>query len=428
MKNKITLTIALIIGGIAQAQVGFNTQTPNATLDVVAKSTAGTTPEGLLVPRVDRLKAQTMTGVTTSTMIYVNSIANGSTGGNAANINAVGYYYFDGTVWVKINTGTSPDTNIYNQNGSLTGNRTVNQVGNTLAFTSTATTGTSHFSVDGTTFNVDARNNRIGIGTATPNNILDLGTSAGKKLAIWNSTAGDDFYGFGAAQNVLQLFAGVPTTGNALMTLNKNGRVGVGTVDPQANFHTIGTRRFENTAAGTVATGSVLTATDANGTAEWQAPRSQTVIGNLGGGYNLPFAKSTDMRYTGSSVTLPPGKWMVTVTLLINPGGTLAADDWMFVRSTFSDQNLTTAGQIGIQSADVIRPTLISFQIAGPYTGGQKYNVATGAIQINNTSGGNKTYRYVVGGTEASRTVAGAQLAGVGGSWSENSIVATAIN
>ncbi|MFP3632097.1 hypothetical protein SB776_36445, partial [Burkholderia sp. SIMBA_045] len=90
------------------------------------------------------------------------------------------------------------------------------------------------------------------------NNILDLGTSAGKKLAIWNSTAGDDFYGFGAAQNVLQLFAGVPTTGNALMTLNKNGRVGVGTVDPQANFHTIGTRRFENTAAGTVATGSVL--------------------------------------------------------------------------------------------------------------------------------------------------------------------------
>jgi len=429
MKNKITLTIALAVAGIAQAQVGFNTQKPNATLDVVAKSTTGATPEGLLVPRVDRLKAQTMTGVTTSTMIYVNSIANGSTGGTAANINSVGYYYFDGTAWIKINTGTSADTNIYNQNGSLTGNRVVNQVGNTLAFTSTATTGTSHFSVDGTTLNVDAVNNRVGIGTQAPNNILDLGTSAGKKLAIWNSTAGDDFYGFGAAQNVLQFFAGVPTVGNALMTLNKNGNVGVGTTSPQTNFHTIGTRRFENATAGTVPVGSVLVATDANGTAEWQSPRTETTIGNLGSGYDIPFTKLTDFRYTGSSIALPPGKWIVTVTLLVRPqGGTLAADDWLFVRSTFSDQNLTTIGQVGVQSANVIRPTYMSFQVAGPYTGGQKFNVVTGTIQINNTTAASKTYRYIVGNTEVSKTVAGVTISTVGGGWSENSIVATAIN
>lgn len=574
MKNRITLLLAISVAGIAQAQVGFNTSTPKATLDIVAKTATGTStsPEGLLVPRVDRQKAQSMTGVTASTMIYVNSIATGAAAGTAININAVGYYYFDGSAWIKINTGNSADTNIYNKNGSLTENRIVTQDANTLAFNSTAVNG---FSVDGTTLSVDAANNRLGIGTAAPNstlqvlggemrvggpasqtgsianpvlrihsnantdgsggelrfsenasdfgyylrhntdpgvkygydglaigaaqtgkydysparpgvfisdsqnvglgtatpqqmfhvdgsrdnninttptdaqqsndvvirsngnmgigtvnpnNKLDLGTSQGKKLAIWNNAAGDDFYGLGAAQNVMQLFVGVPTDGNALMTLNKNGRVGVGTVNPQANFHTIGTRRFENATTGSVAVGSVLTATDTNGTAEWQTPRSQTAIGNLGGGYNLPFAQNTDMRYTGSSVILPPGKWMVTVTLLVIPSGNLTADDWMFVRSTFSDQNLTTIGQVGVQSADAIRPTLISFQIVGPYSGGQKYNVATGAIQINNTSGGNKTYRYVVGGTEASRTVAGAQLAGVGGSWSENSIVATAIN
>jgi hypothetical protein len=57
----------------------------------------------------------------------------------------------------------------------------------TLAFTSTANSGTSHFTVDGTTLNVDANNNRIGIGTATPTNILEVdgtgGTGTGLKLA-----------------------------------------------------------------------------------------------------------------------------------------------------------------------------------------------------------------------------------------------------
>lgn len=427
MKNKITLLFAITMAGIIQAQVGFNTSAPKATLDIVAKAATGTsaTPEGLIIPRVDRQKAQSMTGVTTSTMIYVNNIATGTAVGTAANITAVGYYYFDGSLWVKVDN----DTNIYNANGSLGENRIVAQNANTLAFTSTATTGTSHFSVDGATLSVDAVNDRVGVGTTTPNNKLDLGTSTGKKLAIWNSVAGDDFYGFGAAQNVIQIFAGAQATGDALMTLNKNGRVGVGTNNPQTNFHTIGTRRFENAATGSVSVGSVLVATDANGTAEWQSPRAQTTMGNLGGGYDVPFAKITDFRYTGSSITLPPGKWLVTITMLVRPqGGTLTADDWLFVRSTFSHETLTAIGQVGTQSSDVIRPTLMSFQVAGPYTSGQKFNVVTGAIQINNTSAANRTYRYIVGSTEVSRTVAGASISTVGGGWSENSIVATAIN
>ncbi|WP_027380000.1 hypothetical protein [Chryseobacterium daeguense] len=434
MKNKITLTIALFTAGLSFAQVGVNTPNPRATLDVTAKVPTGTarTPEGLIIPNIDRQRAQSMTGIATSTMIYVNSVATGTQAGIAANINAVGYYYFNGTVWVKlvpdVPAFVDTDTNIYSNNGTLSSNRTVSQAGNTLAFTSTATAGTSHFTVDGSTFNVDARNNRIGIGTNTPNNLLDLGGSTGKKLAVWNSTAGDDFYGFGAAANVLQIYAGADNTQAPLMTLNQNGRVGIGTTNPQTDFHTIGTRRFENATAGSVTVGSVLTAMDSNGTAEWKTPRTETILGNLGGGYDLPFAKNAEMRYTGSSITLPPGKWLVNVTLLVHPVGTFSATDWMFVRSTFSTDNLTTIGQVGTGSSDVIRPTLMSFQIAGPYSGGQKLNVATGSIQINNNSGSNKTYRYVVGSTEASGTVTGASLKGVGGGWAENSIVATAIN
>lgn len=59
----------------------------------------------------------------------------------------------------------SPDTSLYLNDGTLAGNRIVNQIGATLAFNATAT---NAFSVDGATFSVDAANNRVGVGTAAP--------------------------------------------------------------------------------------------------------------------------------------------------------------------------------------------------------------------------------------------------------------------
>lgn len=322
----------------------------------------------------------------------------------------------------------SANTSIYNSNGTLSGARTVAQGTNALAFTSTATTGTNHFSVDGSTFSVDAVNNRVGIGTTTPRNLLDLGTGNGKKLALWNSAAGDDFYGLGNAQNVLQLFAGAPAAGDPLMTLNKNGRVGIGTTAPtnvlDIRSTTSGALKIVD---GTQGANKILTS-DANGVATWQRASSNVAVGTLGTGYDIPFSQFSDYRYTGSFITLPPGKWMVTISLLIYPRGSFTIDDWMFVRSTFSEANLTTIGQTSTQSPDVIRPTLMSFQLEGPFNGGQKYSVATGTVQINNTSGTNKTYSYIVGNTQASGTVAGAGLTRVGGSWSENAIYAVAVN
>ena len=63
--------------------------------------------------------------------------------------------------------------NIYNSNGALTGARTVTQGANTLAFTASAV---NAFSVDGTTFSIDALNNYVGIGTA-PALPLDVANS-----------------------------------------------------------------------------------------------------------------------------------------------------------------------------------------------------------------------------------------------------------
>lgn len=97
MKKNI-LPIIIVASGFVyhiQAQVGINTNATASTMDVIAKNTTGTTttPEGILIPRVDRQRAQSMTIVSTSTMIYVNSIATGTATGTDANIDAIGYYF-----------------------------------------------------------------------------------------------------------------------------------------------------------------------------------------------------------------------------------------------------------------------------------------------------------------------------------------------
>ncbi len=434
--KKITILANILFSGLALSQVGINTPTPKASLDIQSKGNTSST-KALRINNSSNTEIMTVTdegniGVGTAAptnLLDIRSTSNGAvkiadgTQGNGkvltSDASGVG-------TWKDL--PATPNTNIYNSNGTLTGARTVAQGGNNLAFTSSATSGTNHFSVDGSTFSVDAVNNRIGMGTTTPQNRLDLGSDSGKKLALWNSAAGDDFYGLGNAANVLQLFAGANTTGDPLMTLHKNGRVGIGTTAPtnvlDVRSTTNGALRI---ADGTQGANKILTS-DANGVATWQLAKSNVAVGTLGAGYDVPFSQFSDFRYTGSSITLPPGKWMVTISLLIIPRGTITVNDWMFVRSTFSETNLTTIGQTGIQSPDVIRPTLMSFQMEGPFSGGQKYNVATGTIQINNTSGTTKNYKYIVGNTQASSTVAGAGLAAVGGTWSENAIYAVAVN
>ena len=194
MKKNIILLSFIMISSCAFSQVGVNTTAPAATLEVKAKVSTGSASavEGLLVPRVDRQKARSMTGVPVSTLIYVTNVTTGTQDGNALNINTPGYYYFDeSSVWTKLKTpaaAPATDINIYNNDGTLQGDRTVAQTDKTLAFTGTAA---NAFSVDGNTLSVNAANNRIGIGTITPAVPLEInnGTTAGA-LKIADGTQG----------------------------------------------------------------------------------------------------------------------------------------------------------------------------------------------------------------------------------------------
>jgi hypothetical protein len=123
--KKILLSIALVPLAYS-AQIGINTPTPSSTLDITAKDPTGTatTVDGVVIPRVDRLRAQNMSAVPTSTLIYINDISTGTAAGTTIDVTSVGFYHFDGTKWVALittpsnndwrttgNTGTSPATN-----------------------------------------------------------------------------------------------------------------------------------------------------------------------------------------------------------------------------------------------------------------------------------------------------------------------------
>lgn len=163
------------------AQVGVNTPNPAATMDITAKNSIGITTnvDGLLIPRVTRERAQSMTtaNIPVSTLIFVNNATAGTQTGTAANIDETGYYFFDGTVWTKLKTpaaSPSANVNIYNTSDKLTSKRTVTQDANTLAFSGYTGTATNAFSVDGTTLSVDAVNDKVGLGTSTPQRKLHV--------------------------------------------------------------------------------------------------------------------------------------------------------------------------------------------------------------------------------------------------------------
>jgi hypothetical protein len=124
MKTALLVKILLYAGFFVQAQVGINTNTPQATLDVNGKPTDNTTLDGIIPPRItgDQLHAKTYTGSQTGALVYVTA-ADTSPSGQTIDVTAIGNYYFDGTKWIPSRSSSS--ANIYNSNGLLTDDRSL---------------------------------------------------------------------------------------------------------------------------------------------------------------------------------------------------------------------------------------------------------------------------------------------------------------
>ena len=113
MKKNIILLGALIISGVAYSQVGIDTDTPKATLDIKATPTSTTKIDGLIAPRLKGSELKTNDPKYTSdqdgAIVYVTeALASANTSPKTANVTSIGYYYFDKTLdsgsgqWVKV--------------------------------------------------------------------------------------------------------------------------------------------------------------------------------------------------------------------------------------------------------------------------------------------------------------------------------------
>lgn len=210
--KKHLFTLALIaLGATASAQTGIGTRTPDpsAQLDVTA------TNKGLLAPRVS-LTGTGATGNAIASPAAGLLVYNTATAGTAPNNVTPGYYFFNGTVWVKI--GTS-DGNIYSTDGTLAATRTVTMNNKTLNFSGASTL----FSGGNVVIDNGGAN-----GPGFTNGLRFETPTAGEGIASnrTNTTAGNNYRG-------IDFYTG--GVGIHRMSITNTGNVGIGTIAPNAS-------------------------------------------------------------------------------------------------------------------------------------------------------------------------------------------------
>lgn len=391
-----TNTITSTVNGVSATAPAVNTVSNTSSTNTLSTIVNGVAGTGVNIINSNALTSATNTMTSTINGVASNaSIVNSNTktwtqsggmsdvvNGVSANVtpasgtinNVLGYDATGAPVY-QSSTALSV-SNIYTANGTLTGARTVTQGANTLAFTSTATNG---FSVDGTTFSVDAANDRVGIGTTTPAALLDIakngadgGTWYGEKIyRAGNNTStgyglnvasevysgggtGGNYYGvYSTAQwgnNSYGVYgkglyaitgsyglygdatsSGATTNygvyGTAANATNNwagyfvgnghfSGNLGIGTTTPTTQLHTTGTVRFANYTNG-------FLVGDATGTLT--APRSIAVSGtgiDIANGNGVAGNPTLSLNYGPTMAVASNGKYPVGNFGQFEPHGT----------------------------------------------------------------------------------------------------------
>ncbi|MET3537724.1 hypothetical protein [Chryseobacterium limigenitum] len=312
MKKLILLTL---IPSAIFSQVGINNSTPTSTLDITAQASTGATTnvDGMLIPRVNLQRAQLMTAVPTSTLIYVNDISIGTATGIAVDITSTGFYYFDGTKWTAVitsnnnndwhltgNTGTNPSNNFI---GTSDNQPVVFKINNTNAGTlSSIPFFNTSFGLNTFAYNITGplnvafgfqalsanttgnRNTAIGASALNSNILGNQNTAIGYE-SLTNSTAGANTgIGYLALRSLTTGSNNIGIGYQAGFDSNAGG-TGVGITTGSRNLMLgINTGLPDQTANNQMNIGNIIFGTDVNGTLA-------TPKGNVGIGTSAPTAR-----------------------------------------------------------------------------------------------------------------------------------------
>lgn len=131
--KKFIMATALALSGIAFGQVGINTDTPAATLQVVHKAT-GQTPAGIIAPRLtgDDLAAAdgNYTTAQDGAMVYVTQPV-ASASAKTKYVTKIGYYSYEANsqLWIPFGAGTEPWYSVAGSAPATSNNEDIYQTG-----------------------------------------------------------------------------------------------------------------------------------------------------------------------------------------------------------------------------------------------------------------------------------------------------------
>ncbi|MGH1517953.1 hypothetical protein [Chryseobacterium sp. JK1] len=244
MKKTTILLVSLFTGITVYSQVGINTNSPKATLDVTAKATDATAMDGLIAPRLTgaQLRSKTYTADQTGALVYVTA-ADTAPAGQTINVTKIGYFYFDGTKWVSNGT----NTNLYNSDGTITGNRIVSMNSNILKFSGTDGTmkvdneGESEFYI--TALNSNTARTRLTSGTSD----LQIAVNPNGNIDFSGEPGGTSSLSFGTPTGAnpssqVELY----TLGLTRMSVNGIGNVGIATTNQTETLDNNGITRLRS--------------------------------------------------------------------------------------------------------------------------------------------------------------------------------------
>ena len=351
MKKNILLVAMLGLATVSYAQtgrVGINTKTPKTTLDVSGKTDASgnlltTDVTGLQAPRLTRAeltaKGDTLYGADQKgALVYITDVSAGDTNTQRVNITSTGYYYFDGSVWVKVGSGSGTATpepwyNVATNAGATANTQDIYQMGNVGIGTATPT---AKLDVKGML--------RVGDSQVSGENVSRISlnyTGAERNYSIYNgNTSGTSFSDFPSAFSIYEY--GTGTDGSNLTnprifftknstktsgdghTIIPTGNVGIGSFNAPTtrleiqNGTTAGAIKIVD---GTQGVGKVLTS-DANGVGTWQDFEQNTIAGVIPASETTEgLTTSKKYTWTGCYIDLPAGEWQVHFTAWVIAAG-----------------------------------------------------------------------------------------------------------